>query len=121
MTQTLSEIRHKLVVAAQKEYDDRIKRGVHPYSMASYHFDNCISEELAKHVDVSDWKAGNWKDLNKSVDKTLYNKLWNPFDSNEGVDFANGQWAVSAVLRSNEAWATPGFAEAYRYHSVRGG
>ena len=49
---TLSEIRHKLVVAAQKEYDDRIARGIHPYSMASYHFDNCINEELSKDVDA---------------------------------------------------------------------
>jgi len=118
---SLSEIRHKLVIAVQKEYDDRIARGIHPYSMASYHFDNCINEELAKHVDTSNWKADNWKELNSAVDKSLYNELWNPFSSNENVDFANGQWAVSAVLRSNEAWATPGFAEVYRYHSIHGG
>ena len=118
---TLSEIRHKLVVAAQKEYDDRIARGVHPYSMASYHFTDVIDKELAKHTDTSNWKAGNWKELNRAVDKSLYNELYDPFKSNEDVDFANGQWAVSAVLRSNEAWATPGFAEAYRYHSVHGG
>ena len=117
----LSEIRHKLVVAAQKEYDDRIARGVHPYSMASYHFTDVIDKELAKHTDTSNWKADNWKELNRAVDKSLYNELYNPFKSNEDVDFANGQWAVSAVLRSNEAWATPGFAEAYRYHSIHGG
>jgi len=118
---TLSEIRHRLVVAAQKEYDDRIDRGIHPYSMASWHFSDCINEELSRHVDISEWKAGNWKELNRAVDKSLYNELYNPFESNENVDFANGQWAVSAVLRSNEAWATPGFAEAYRYHSIHGG
>lgn len=118
---SLSEIRHKLVVAAQKEYDDRIARGVHPYSMSSYHFASCIREELAKHVDTSDWKADNWKELNSAVDKTLYNELYDSFSSNEDTDFANGQWAVSAVLSSNEAWATPGFAAAYRYNSIHGG
>ena len=121
MSKSLSDIRHLLVVAAQKEYDDRIARGIHPYSMASWHFSDCISEELAKHVDVSDWKADNWRELNKSIDKTHYNRLHNPFGDNEDVDFANGQWAVGAVLSSNEAWATPGFAEAYRYHSIHGG
>jgi len=121
MTLTLSEIRHKLVVAAQEEYDRRIDRGIHPYSMASYHFGAVINAELVKHVDISDWKAGNWRELNKAIDNSLYNELYNPFESNEGVDFANGQWAASAVLRSNEAWATPGFTEAYRYHSIHGG
>ena len=121
MTKSLSDIRHLLVIAAQKEYDDRIAKGVHPYSMASWQFSDCISEELAKHVDISDWKAGNWRELNKAIDKTHYNRLRNPFGDNEGVDFANGQWAVGAVLNSNEAWATPGFAEAYRYHSIHGG
>ena len=121
MTLTLSEIRHKLVVAAQEEYDSRIDRGVHPYSMASYHFGAVINAELLKHVDISDWKAGNWRELNKAIDKSLYNKLRNPFGSNEDVDFASGQWAVSANLSSSEAWATPGFEEAYRYHSIHGG
>jgi len=121
MTLTLSEIRHKLVIAAQEEYDRRIEKGIHPYSMASYNFASVINTELVKHVDTSEWKAGNWKELNSAIDKTLYNELYNPFSSNEDVDFANGQWAVSAVLRSSEAWATPGFAEAYRYHSIHGG
>jgi len=121
MTLTLFEIRHKLVVAAQEEYDRRIDRGIHPYSMASYHVGAVINEELAKHVDISDWKAGNWRELNEAIDKSLYNKLRNPFGSNEDVDFASGQWAVSANLSSSEAWATPGFEEAYRYHSIHGG
>tara|TARA_B100000214_G_scaffold326015_1_gene263834 strand:+ start:6751 stop:7116 length:366 start_codon:yes stop_codon:yes gene_type:complete len=121
MEKSLSDIRHLLVIAAQKEYDDRIAKGAHPYSMASWQFSNCISEELAKHVDISDWKAGNWRELNKAIDKTHYNKLRDPFSDNEDVDFASGQWAVGAVLNSNEAWATPGFAEAYRYHSIHGG
>lgn len=116
MTLTLSQIRHKLVVAVQKNYDDRIARGIHPYSMASYHFTDCINKELEKHVDPSDWKADNWKELNSAVDKSLYNKLYDPFNSNKDVDFANGQWAVSAVLSSKEAWATPGFSEAYQNH-----
>ena len=45
---TLSEIRHAMVLAAQKEYDRRIACGIHPYSMASYHFTKAIDEELAK-------------------------------------------------------------------------
>ena len=57
----------------------------------------------------------------KAIDKSLYNKLRNPFGSNEDVDFAHGQWAVSANLSSSVAWATPGFAEAYRYNSIHGG
>ena len=121
MTQSLSEIRHLLVIAAQKEYDDRIARGIHPYAIASYHFDSCIVEELAKHVDISDWKADKWRELKRAIDKTHYNKLRKAFGPNEDVDFCEGQWAVSAVLNSKEAWATPGFAEAYRYHSIHGG
>ena len=121
MEKSLSEIRHLLVIAAQKEYDDRIAKGVHPYSMASWQFSDCISEELAKHVDISDWKADNWRELKRAIDKTHYNKLRKAFGPNEDVDFCEGQWAVSAVLNSKEAWATPGFAEAYRYHSIHGG
>lgn len=121
MTKSLSDIRHLLVIAAQKEYDDLISKGVHPYSIASWQFSECINEELSKHIDISDWKAGNWRELNKSLDKTHYNKIRNSFGSNEGVDFCQGQWAVGAVLNSAEAWATPGFAEAYRYHSIHGG
>ena len=121
MTLSLSDIRHKLVVAAQEEYDRRIARGMHPYSMASWHFGAIINAELVKHVDISDWKAGNWRELNKAIDKSLYNKLRNPFGSNEDVDFASGQWAVKAYLSSAEAWATPGFAEAYRHNSTWGG
>ena len=118
---TLSEIRHLLVIAAQEEYDRRIDRGIHPYSMASYHFTNVIGKELARHVEYKEWKAGNWRELNKAIDISLYNKLHNPFSSNEDVDFGNGQWAVKAYLSSAEAWATPGFAEAYRYNSIWGG
>jgi hypothetical protein len=118
---TLSEIRHLLVIAAQEEYDRRIDRGIHPYSMASYHFTNVIDKELARHFEYKEWKAGNWRELNKAIDKSLYNKIRNPFGSNEDVDFASGQWAVKAYLSSAEAWATPGFAEAYRHNSTWGG
>ena len=121
MTLTLTDIRHKLVVTAQEEYDRRIERGIHPYAMSSYHFTAVINAELTKYVDISDWKADNWRELNSAIDRTLYNKLRNPFGSNEDVDFASGQWAVSAYLSSSEAWATPGFAEAYRYNSIHGG
>lgn len=121
MTLTLSEIRHKLVVAAQEEYDRRIARGIHPYAMASYHFTKVIDKELAKHVEYKGFKSDNWRELNKAIDRSLYNKLRNPFGSNEDVDFASGQWAVSAYLSSAEAWSTPGFAEAYRYNSIHGG
>ena len=118
---TLFELRHLLVVAAQEEYDRRIAKGIHPHSMASYHFTDAIDEELAKYVDYEDWKADNWRELNKAIDRSLYNKLRDPFSSNEDVDFASGQWLVSAYLSSAEAWATPGFAEAYRWHSFWGG
>ena len=121
MKKSLSDIRHMLVIAAQKEYDDRIARGIHPYAIASYHFDSCIIEELTKYVDISDWKADNWRELKSAIDKTHYNKLRKAFGPNEDVDFCEGQWAVSAVLNSKEAWATPGFAEAYRYHLIHGG
>ena len=53
---TLSGIRHLLVVAAQEEYDRRIARGIHPYSMASYHFTDAIDKELAKHVEYKEAK-----------------------------------------------------------------
>ena len=121
MTQTLSELRHKLVQAAQAEYDRMIAAGKHPYAIASYHFGGVISEELSKYIDISDWKADNWRELNKAFDQSYYNKRRSDFGSNEGVDFCQGQWAVGAVLSSNEAWATPGFEEAYRWHSIWGG
>ena len=121
MTLSLSEIRHKLVLACQAEYDRRIECGIHPYAIASYHFDSIFDKELEKYVDTSEWKAGNWRDLNRAFDPSLYNKKRSDFGSNEGVDFCQGQWAVGAICNSAEAWATPGFAEAYRYHSVHGG
>ena len=121
MTQSLSDIRHLLVIAAQKEYDNLIAKGIHPYAIASYHFDNCISEELSKHIDYEDWKADNWRELDRAFDMKYYNKRRSNFGDNEGVDFCQGQWAVGAYLNSAQAWATPGFAEAYRYHSIHGG
>jgi hypothetical protein len=108
MTLTLSEIRHKLVVACQAEYDRRIVNGVHPYAIASYHFNNVVTNELEKYVDTSDWKAGNWRELNRAY-------------AEKDNSNSEGQWAVTACLRQTEAWATPGFAEAYQYHSLHGG
>ena len=110
---TLSQIRQQLVVAAQKEYDRRIDKGVHPYSMSSHNFSRVIIEKLKEHIDISDWRADNWRALNGAFEM--------PFiTSNEDTDFSSGLWAVGAVLNSKEAWSTPGFAEAYQYHSVHG-
>ena len=70
-TKPLFEIRHLLVVAAQKEYDARIARGLHPYSMASYQFENFIHNELNKHIsDTHEWKSGDWRKFQAS--KELY-------------------------------------------------
>ena len=107
---TLSQIRQQLVVAAQKEYDRRIDMGIHPYSMASHNFSRVIIEKLKEHIDISNWKADNWRALSASFDSSLYN---------EG-EYDEGQWAVGAVLNSKEAWATPGFSEAYRFNAVHG-
>lgn len=116
-TKSLAEIRHLLVVAAQKDYDDRIARGVHPYAMASYHFERCIYEELKKHIDISDWKAGNWNALQKARDFYEYEVVFDKYNRNVGP-LSNGLWAVSACISSTAAWATPGFAEAYRNHCM---
>ena len=115
---SLSEIRHLLVIAAQKEYDEIISRGVHPYAIASYHFTSVIDNELSKYVDYKEWKADNWKELDKAFDMKYYNKRRSHFGDNEGVDFCQGQWAVGAYLNSAAAWATPGFAEAYQNHCL---
>lgn len=117
---TLSEIRHLMVLAAQKEYDARIERGIHPYSMASYHFTKVIDKELAKHVEYKGWKADNWRELNKARDFYEYKIVLDEYNQNKGP-LSSGLWAVRACLSSAEAWATPGFAEAYRYHSTHGG
>ena len=109
MTLTLSEIRHKLVLACQVEYDRRIECGIHPYAIASYHFNKTFDKELAKHIDTSNWKAGDWR------------KLMNTLPEDADASNSEGQWAVSAICNSAQAWATPGFAEAYRYHSIHGG
>ena len=109
MTLTLSEIRGKLVLACQAEYDRRISNGVHPYAIASYDFNSIFTKELAKYIDTSNWKPGDWRKLMRALPK-------DPDASN-----SEGQWAVSAICNSNQAWATPGFAQAYRYHSIHGG
>jgi hypothetical protein len=111
MTQTLTlvEVRQKLVLACQAEYDRKIAKGVHPYAMAFWDFGNAFAEELEKYVDTSDWKAGNWRELMRSLPE-------DPDASN-----SEGQWAVGAICNSNQAWSTPGFEEAYRWHSVWGG
>ena len=114
-TKSLAEIRHLTVLAAQKEYDRRIECGIHPYSMASYHFERCIYEELKKHVDISDWKAGNWHALQKARDFYEYKIVFDKYNQNIGP-LSNGLWAVSACISSTAAWATPGFAEAYSNH-----
>ncbi len=115
-TKSLSEIRHLLVVAAQKDYDDRIARGIHPYAMASYHFNKSISEELAKHVDISNLKADNYKALNEAYDPADYPDTYrNKYRELVGP-YGNGLWAVGAYLSSSQAYATPGFFEAYQNH-----
>ena len=116
-TKPLAEIRHLLVLAAQKEYDDRIKAGVHPYEMASYHFSDCISEELKKHVDTSNWKAGNWYALQEAQEFYEYEVVHDKYGQNVGP-LSSGLWAVSACINSTASWATPGFAEAYRNHCM---
>lgn len=114
---SLSEIRHALVVAAQKEYDDRISSGIHPYAIASYHFEKCISEELNKHLDEKSMKKDDWKALQFATGFYEYKIIRDKYNQNVGP-FSSGLWAVSAYLSSNEAWATPGFAEAYRNHCL---
>ena len=111
MTQTLTlvEVRQKLVLACQAEYDRRISNGVHPYAMASYHFNSTFDSELEKYIDVSNWKAGDWR------------KLMNALPEDPDASNSEGQWAVGAICNSAQAWATPGFAEAYRWHSIWGG
>jgi hypothetical protein len=111
MTQplTLIEVRQKLVLACQAEYDRRISNGVHPYAIASYDFNSTFDNELEKYIDVSNWKAANWLELMRALPE-------DPDASN-----SEGQWAVGAICNSNQAWATPGFEEAYRWHSIWGG
>ena len=106
MTLTLSEIRQKLVLACQAEYDRRISNGIHPYAIASYNFNNTFDKELEKHVDVSNWKAGDWR------------KLMNALPEDPDASNSEGQWAVGAICNSAQAWATPGFAEAYHNHCI---
>ena len=114
-TKSLAEIRHLLVVAAQKDYDDRIARGIHPYAMASYHFNKCILEELSKHVDVSNWGSGNWTSIQTATGFYDYEIVHDKYGQNKGP-LSNGLWAVGAYLRSSAAYATPGFFEAYQNH-----
>ena len=114
-TKSLAEIRHLLVVAAQKDYDDRIERGIHPYAIASYHFNECISEELSKHVDVSNWGSGNWTSIQTATGFYDYEIVHDKYGQNKGP-LSNGLWAVGAYLRSSAAYATPGFFEAYQNH-----
>ena len=106
----LKDIRHQLVLAAQKHYNSLIEEGVHPYSMASYHFEKVISDKLSEYVVTSRWKADNYRKLQCSMDPSMY-----PGKSGEDVEGrpGDGLWAVGAVLNSKEAWSTPGFAEAY--------
>ena len=120
---SLSEIRHLIVLAAQKEYDDRIARGVHPYSIASYHFNDCIYTELTAHIGSSilaNWKADDWKRLQNASGFYKYEIVRGEYNQNVGP-LSNGLWAVSAYLSSTIAWATPGFAEAYSHHARYGG
>ena len=114
-TKSLAEIRHLLVVAAQKDYDDRIARGIHPYAMASYHFNKCISEELSKHVDVSNWGSGNWTSIQTATGFYDYEIVRDKYGQNKGP-YSNGLWAVGAYLSSSAAYATPGLFEAYQNH-----
>jgi len=115
MSKSLAEIRHLLVLVAQAEYDRRIEAGIHPYSMASYHFADCIIKELKKHVDISDWKSGNWTSIQTATGFYDYEVVLDKYGQNKGP-LSNGLWAVGACLRSNAAWSMPGFAEAYANH-----
>ena len=72
------------------------------------------------HLDITDWKAGNWKKLGDSYDASLYNKRYNPFEDVDDVDYGNGQWAVAACMRSQEAYSTPGFCQANVNHNWKG-
>ena len=117
-TKSLAEIRHLLVLAAQKEYDSRIKAGVHPYEMASYHFNDCIYTELTAHINspiIAKWKVDNWKLLQDALGFHEYEIVRDKYNQNIGP-LSNGLWAVSAYLNSTIAWATPGFTEAYVNH-----
>ena len=119
----LSEIRHYMVLSAQKEYDDRISRGIHPYSIASYHFNDCIHNELATHINLSilsKWKVDNWKQLQNASGFYEYEIVRDKYNQNIGP-LSKGLWAVSAYLSSTIAWSTPGFAEAYLHHARYGG
>jgi len=106
----LKDIRHQLVLAAQKHYDELMEDGMSPYAIASYHFEEVISKKLSEYVDTSNWKAGDYKELQYSMDCSVY-----PGDPGEKVEGRpdEGIWAVGAILSSKVAWATPGFAEAY--------
>ena len=116
----LSQIRHQLVLAAQEEYDRMIERGVHPYAIASYHFDKVISTELSKHLDVTNFKKENWKQLQEAAGFYEYEIVCDKYNQNVGP-LSKGLWAVAAFLSSSEAWSSPGFAEAYWYHAIHGG
>ncbi len=110
----LKDIRHQLVLAAQKHYNSLIEGGMSPYAIASYHFEKVISDKLSEYVDTSGWKADNYKELQCSMDPSMYpakssSQLCYPLLGRPG----DGLWAVGAVLSSKEAWAMPGFAEAY--------
>ena len=114
-TKSLAEIRHLMVLVAQKEYDRMIEAGVHPYAIASYHFQECIIAELKKHCDISGWKAGNWHALLDARGFYEYEIVHDKYNQNVGP-LSNGLWAVGACINSTAAWATPGFAEAYANH-----
>ena len=114
-TKSLAEIRHLLVLAAQAEYDSLIEHGVHPYSMSSHQFSSCIIQELARHIDVSDWKSGNWTGIQTATGFYDYEIVLDKYGQNNGP-YSNGLWAVEACLRSSAAYATPGFTEAYANH-----
>ena len=115
-TKPLFEIRHLLVVAAQKEYDARIARGLHPYSMASYQFENFIHNELNKYIsDTHEWKSGDWRKFQASKELYKYKVILDDYKQNIGP-FSKGLWLVGAYIDLMIAWSTPGFSEAYRNH-----
>lgn len=101
---TLNDIYDQLIQAAQTDYDARIAKGISPYSMASYHFERTILSVLNNLVDTSDWKADNWAALLAAAPE-------------KAPENESGHWAVTATVRSQLAYATPGFFEAYRNHN----
>ena len=63
-----------------------------------------------------DLKADNYKALNEAYDPADYPDTYrNKYRELVGP-YGNGLWAVGAYLSTSQAYATPGFFEAYANH-----